>query len=306
MHRKSISQLVYNHLYHPTPIHDPRSKDPPDFRSHVARNLVPEVRQETKVFYGAEDCIEARYPGLDYAHPAHRMRLGRFKHHAFLFRAFDALRLTEEEILGLCTWEGTRSARENFEREENTRVYDTTGEEIAPWVQPGYAPVQLESLPAREQYCTRHYMAAPEVNGGNDHNGDGDIGDGDEDEGEEEIEVEVENEEGEEDDDDDIEESGDLQSVGFDLNQRLEAAREANARGTHVVMDPAFEQWLKDACGLDPLSTEFLRMGVPPPPITGTMGDQTLTPVPQPVTSTSVPNPAAAVAPAVPRTGTAM
>ena len=37
------------------------------------------------------------------------------------------------------------------------------------------------------------------------------------------------------------------QSVGVELNQRLLAATEARARGEDVVLDPDWEQWLKEA-----------------------------------------------------------
>jgi hypothetical protein len=126
---QSIATIVYNHLFpSPTPT------DPPDFASHLAKHLVAEVRIETQRFYGGLETVEARYPGLNYSHAPHRKRLGRFQHHARLFKAFDELGLTEYEISMLCRWEGTLWARQRYERDEGIKVVDTTGMEIGPWV----------------------------------------------------------------------------------------------------------------------------------------------------------------------------
>jgi len=62
------------------------------------------------------------------------MRLGRFRHHRRLFDAFDALGLTDGEVQDFCCWEGTKWARERFEKDEGIRVHDTTGDEIGPYV----------------------------------------------------------------------------------------------------------------------------------------------------------------------------
>ena len=124
-----IAHLLYSHLFpHPTP------NDPPSFSAHLARNLVPEVRIEVATFYGDLNSAEARYPGLNYCHPPHRMRLGRFKHHKRLFDAFDSLGLTYNEIQDFCCWEGTKWARERYEKDEGVIVVDTTGNEIGPYV----------------------------------------------------------------------------------------------------------------------------------------------------------------------------
>ncbi|CZT22408.1 uncharacterized protein RCC_08278 [Ramularia collo-cygni] len=124
-----IAHLLHNHLFpHPSP------NDPPSFSAHLARNLVPEVRIEVATFYGDLNSAEARYPGLNYCHPPHRMRLGRFKHHKRLFDAFDALGLTYGEIQDFCCWEGTKWARERYEKDEGVKVVDTTGDEIGPFV----------------------------------------------------------------------------------------------------------------------------------------------------------------------------
>ncbi|KAF2236067.1 hypothetical protein EV356DRAFT_498903 [Viridothelium virens] len=132
MHRNHpIAVLLHQFLYP-----NPRPSDPSSFSAHLAKNLVPEVRIETATFYGSLDTIEARYPGLNYSHPPHRKRLGRFPHHAALFKAFDALELTEGEIAGFCRWEGTKWARERYERDEGIKVQDTTGLDIPEWVDP--------------------------------------------------------------------------------------------------------------------------------------------------------------------------
>lgn len=124
-----IAHLLYSYLYpHPTP------QDPPSFPAHLARNLVPEVRIEVATFYGDLNSAEARYPGLNYCYPPHRMRLGRFKHHRRLFEAFDQLGLTYGEIQDFCCWEGTKWARERYEKDEGVKVLDTTGNEIGPYV----------------------------------------------------------------------------------------------------------------------------------------------------------------------------
>lgn len=124
-----VAHVLYAYLYP-----QPKQDDPPNFSAHLARYLVPEVRIEVATFYGDLSTIESRYPGLNYCHPPHRMRLGRFPHHRKLFQAFDAIGLTEREIQDFCCWEGTRWARERYEKDEGIKVKDTTGEEIGPWV----------------------------------------------------------------------------------------------------------------------------------------------------------------------------
>lgn len=124
-----LAHQLYNYLFP-----RPTSQDPQSFSNHLARNLVPEVRIEVATFYGDLNSTEARYPGLDYGHPPHRMRLGRFKYHRRLFDAFDALGLTYNEIQEFCCWEGTKWARERYEKDEGVKVVDTTGDEIGPFV----------------------------------------------------------------------------------------------------------------------------------------------------------------------------
>lgn len=124
-----IAHLLYSHLFP-----QPSPNDPPNFSAHLARHLVPEVRIEVATYYGDLNSTEARYPGLNYCYPPHRMRLGRFRHHKRLFEAFDALELTPQEIQDFCCWEGTKWARERYEKDEDVRVFDTTGDNIAQFV----------------------------------------------------------------------------------------------------------------------------------------------------------------------------
>jgi hypothetical protein len=126
-----IAHLLYAHLFP-----RPRDDDPPSFAAHLALNLVQEVRVEVGLFYGDLDTIEAKYPGLDYCYGPHRMRLGRFPHHARLFATFDELNLTYQEIQDFCCWEGTRWARERYEKDEGCTIEDTTGDNIPRFVHP--------------------------------------------------------------------------------------------------------------------------------------------------------------------------
>jgi len=247
MHKQAVAPLVYRHLFP-----NPKPNDPTSFAAHISRNLVPEVRVETATFYGALDCIEAQYPGLDYSKPAHRMRLGRFQWHRLLFKAFDELRLTESEIASLCRWEGTLWARQRYERDEGIKVQDTTGDDIQPWVPPcrrvHEAEVRLEK---GGPVCEGRVIT--------------DTGEEDEEDEEDEEEDEVMN------DSDDAgveseEEEEDLQSVGVELNQRLLAATAARARGEEVVLDADWEQWLKEAAERGSLAdvSNALMAGLPP------------------------------------------
>lgn len=220
MRKPSISQLVYNTLFP-----KPRANDPTNFASHITRNLVPEVRVETSTFYGTLDCIEAQYPGLDYSFPPHRMRLNRFYHHRKLFLAFDILGLTEDEIASLCRWEGTRSAKERYEREEGIQVKDTTtdGIMISPPHRPAVALVhrwQEEEKPVYARQIALEDILDPR---------NSDLAHG---------EVTVE----EESSDDELEES-----VGLSLNRHLREATAARERGSNVPFDDDWEQWFKDA-----------------------------------------------------------
>lgn len=117
----AIDQLVYECMFP-----KPKATDPQSFQALLQRQLVPEVRLETQAFYGHLSSQEAKYPGLDYSYRPHRVRLSRYQWHRRLFRAFDNLGLTESEIASLTKWEGTRWAKERFEREQGIVIRDTT------------------------------------------------------------------------------------------------------------------------------------------------------------------------------------
>ncbi|MCJ1461380.1 hypothetical protein MMC28_011762 [Mycoblastus sanguinarius] len=212
--------------------------DPRDWQTHVRRNLVPEVQAETRCFYGNQGqmtCLEAQYPGLDYAEPNHRLRLSRFVCHRRLFRAFDELRLTGPEIHKLCTWQGTRCMKENFEVTNTVKIEDSTWEDIEDCrdLKPTVTVARLLSgggLEVEAAQSTENEIDSEE-------------------EGEDEEMEQLEEEEEEEEDDLSEEESEDelQQSVGVELNQRLLAATEARARGEDATLDADWEQWLKEA-----------------------------------------------------------
>jgi hypothetical protein len=215
-----IDQLVYSQMFP-----KPKSTDPQNFQGLLQRQLVPEVRHETQAFYGHLSSLEAKYPGLDYSYQPHRNRLSRYQWHRRLFRAFDALRLTGSEIAGLTKWEGTRWAKERFERDQGVAIRDTTSDGIDDWIEPKLrVPVaqrpELEDDGDREMEETQNEAHGSENEVAEDEDMD------------------------DEDEDSDVE----IRSVGIELNERLRAAvaqREAGNAAT--VMDEEWEQWLKDA-----------------------------------------------------------
>lgn len=127
MRKPCIPDLIYQKTFP-----KPKQGEPVSFYAHIQRHIVSEVRIEVQTYYGALDTLEAQYPGLDYTHASHRRRLSRHTWHRRLFRAFDELGLTTDEILNLCQWEGTRAAKERYEREARTEVLTTTGDDIVP------------------------------------------------------------------------------------------------------------------------------------------------------------------------------
>ena len=236
MHKPSISTLVYKALFP-----RPRQGDPATFSAHINRNLVPEVRIETANFYGALDCIEAQYPGLDYAHAPHRRRLSRFPWHKKLFRAFDELCLTRNEILSLCQWEGTKSAKDKYERDVGRLIRDTTMDDVAPADENrrpvAYANPDLRDWQAAAQFTMAEQSFVDGTQGEVDQESDGDI---------------------------------DILSTsnGNSLNAHLRSAAEARARGEgSVVLDEQWEQWLKEAMERNELGIhgmlEAIRQGRP-------------------------------------------
>lgn len=222
MHKPSLSHLVYNALFP-----KPRANDPSSFASHISRNLVPEVRVETSTFYGSLDCIEAQYPGLDYSHPPHRMRLSRFHHHRKLFRVFDELRLTKAEIGSLCRWEGTKSARDRYEQDEHVIVRDTTADDIVAASPSPPATIHVHIFDDG-QFQASDSFAPPETphldSLTSDTSGS----------------LQAENGTDESSSDEDLE------SYGAALNEHLLEATAARGRGADVALDALWEQWLKD------------------------------------------------------------
>jgi hypothetical protein len=128
MQGKPVDQLVHEYMFP-----NPQPTDPPTFQSFQPK-LVGEVRKEVMAFYGHLDTPEAKYPGLDYSHPTHRIRLSRYKWHRRLFRAFDALGLTPFEIASFTKWEGTKWAKDRYEKEQGITIRDTTEDELTPRV----------------------------------------------------------------------------------------------------------------------------------------------------------------------------
>ncbi|KAJ5893397.1 hypothetical protein N7495_005088 [Penicillium taxi] len=225
MRKPSISQLVYQKLYP-----RPKSNDPTSFSSHITRHLVPEVRIETHCFYGPLDCIEAQYPGLDYSFAPHRMRLGRFQYHRRLFRAFNELGLTADEISELCCWEGTKSARMRYERESGITVQDTTCDNVEreipeiptitvhdEWQEEELDLNQIPETGSDDTVRASNSRSSSVLSNYRAHEFDDDTSD-------EEVE-----------------------SCGVELNHRLLAAMAARDQGVDVPLDEDWEQWFKES-----------------------------------------------------------
>ncbi|KAK6065142.1 hypothetical protein SCUP234_10952 [Seiridium cupressi] len=206
-----VDQLVYEYMFP-----KPRSTDPQNFHSLLHRHLILEVRQEVHSFYGHLDTQEAKYPGLDYCHRIHRIRLSRWPWHRRLFRAFDGLRLTHSEISNLTKWEGTKWAKERFERDAGVVIRDTAADEVGEWI-------EVEDRPRAARAIIREEELGAE----------------------EEDEDEEEQDEADEDMEGDEESDGELNSIGIALNQRLLARREAG--DSTAPLEEEWEQWLKTA-----------------------------------------------------------
>lgn len=273
MHKPSISFLVYSKLYP-----KPSDTDPISLNTFAQRFLIPEIHEESLRYYGANENLETRFPGLDYASPGHRLRLGRFPYHKRFFEVLDSLRLTSPEIHGLCRWEFTKWARERLEIHNGIKVRDTTWDGIPEWI-PNHPPFstvgQLAELRAGELWRPSHmngkeqrgstmlanqgHIEAPAAT--TRHEGSGECDDEFCADGIDREIDDVEDDPSDEDDEDGDEESDGRpdfyeqesedeplsHSVGVELNRRLMAATEARARGEEVVLDPAWEQWLKEA-----------------------------------------------------------
>lgn len=212
MKGRPVDQLVYGYMFP-----KPRPSDPQDFQALLQRYLILEVRHETHSFYGHLDTPEAKYPGLDYTHPIHRIRLSRWQWHRRLFRAFDGLRLTPNEIAGLTKWEGTKWAKERFERDQGIQIRDTTADGFPNYADPD-DPYSAQSLRARSEETEEPITAADE-------------------------EREEDNEE------EDEESDGELESVGVALNERLrQRVAMRNMSGDNSMpLDEEWENWLKHA-----------------------------------------------------------
>lgn len=218
MKGRPIDEIVYDQMF-------PKAKpgEPQNFQALLQRNLIPEVRQETHSFYGHLDTEEAKYPGLNYSHPTHRVRLSRWPWHRRLFRAFDSLRLTESEISTLTRWEGTKWAKEKYETEQGVKIKDTTDEGFPDWTECIEVQQPVRSRP-EVRVTTTTYTSAQDDEDGLVAEDDGDKTDGED------------------------ESDGELESVGIQLNQRLRAqAARRDAGETSAVLDEEWEQWLKTA-----------------------------------------------------------
>ncbi|TVY48676.1 hypothetical protein LOCC1_G001847 [Lachnellula occidentalis] len=210
MKGRPIDQIVYECMFP-----KPKSTDPQNFQGLLQRQLVPEVRLETQAFYGHLSSQEAKYPGLDYSYSPHRVRLSRYQWHRRLFRAFDNLGLTKFEIASLTKWEGTRWAKDRFEKEQGIVIRDSTGDGIEDWIEP---ELRVATLQAHRV----HVEDMEDIRGN---------------EG-------IQNDMDEDGDDSDVE----IQSVGIELNERLRAAvAQREAGNVATVMDEEWEQWLKEA-----------------------------------------------------------
>ena len=212
-----------------------------DWRTYIQRYLLPEIQTETLRFYGENTSAEALHPGLDYANPGHRARLQAFPRHNQLFGVLDNLRLTESEIHMLCKWEGTKLAKEHFERQHMMRVKDTTWDGIQSYSK--QTPSGYLISKGLSQRCeSAQVKTAYEL--GSD------------------FEAEVEDEEMEDSEVDEDEGSGEesedelQRSYGMELNQRL----------IDGSMDADWEQWMKEAIergdvpeSLDPSHTQALQ-----------------------------------------------
>lgn len=240
----SVASLLYAHLFP-----SPGPSDPPNFQTHLARDLIPEIRIETATFYGSLDSIEARYPGLNYCHAPHRMRLGRFTHHARLFAAIDTLAITDQEVMDLVRWEGTLWARQRFERDENIKVRDTTGDGISDWIDPRIRSKQKALIRVHTEVAITegsHPVDMPLDDHAHRHMVDQELVQHDDNAEEEEDDDDDDDDQDQDDNDDDDDAGDNIQSIGHELNRRLLAAIAARQQGLNVEMDPEFEAYLKE------------------------------------------------------------
>lgn len=236
MKGRATDEIVYDQMFP-----RPKPEDPQNFQAFLQRKVIPEVRQETHSFYGHIDTDEAKYPGLDYSHPTHRVRLSRWPWHRRLFRAFDALRLTENEISTLTRWEGTKWAKEKYEMEQGVIIKDTTDE--------GFSSdeSEIDDMPLTPPLVRSEVRVTTTTVFGDDVYATG-LADEDEKSDAEDSEDELEN-------------------VGTQLNQQLraEAARRDAEETSAADLDDEWEQWLKNALesGELTLLAEHLTQQIP-------------------------------------------
>ena len=226
MKKPSVSELVLRKVHRPQ-----KPNDTTTFVQLIQRCLVPEVREEVQRYFGKIDCLEAQYPGLDYTFPAHRRRLAIFPWHRRLFRAFDELHLTDSEILALCTWEGTRAAKERYERESQSTIEITTLDGVAS-ADRGDGPRSI----------SHHYRDLRQ------HRTNGSMQQSVRSANIQRLHF-LEEQSDEEDDG---------ESVGVALNQQLMEAAEARERGEIVRFDQAWEQWMKEALERDEMDPDSI------------------------------------------------
>ncbi|KLU88137.1 hypothetical protein MAPG_07124 [Magnaporthiopsis poae ATCC 64411] len=219
MKRRPIDELIYEALFP-----RPRPSDPHNFQDFLTRHLIAEVRHEVHAFYGHIDDDESKYPGLDYCHPTHRIRLSRWQWHRRLFRAFDLLRLTNDEIYGLTKWEGTKWAKERYEKESGITIRDTTADGFTDWIPPERRAAAQSELEVDEEEDDEDDTSS--------------------------VRTRVQATAAAEDELPDADESEDevQSSVGVELNERLRQRVAAhNAGDTSQPLDEEWEQWLKNA-----------------------------------------------------------
>lgn len=199
-----------------------------DWRSYVSKHLLPEIGYENARYYGNAEGNEIRQPGLDYASPSHRSRLAAFPRHQQLFAVLDRLRLTNAEIQAFCSWDGTRTAKESWERRHKQKIRDTTWDGVNDFQKP---PPTVTVMPQGQEL----EQAEPAID-------------------------QVQDEEDTEDELlEDTSEDEVVQSVGLSLNRRLLAAAAARGRGENVDMDPDWEQWIKELMERGLVTENFLQ-----------------------------------------------
>ncbi|KAG5968186.1 hypothetical protein E4U58_001936 [Claviceps cyperi] len=242
MKGRPVEDLVFENL-----LPERKETDLTTFQTFLRCNIIPEIRAEAAAFYGDVNTQEAKYPGLDYMHPTHRIRLSRWPWHRRLFRAFDALRLTESEIRGLTRWEGTKWAKEKYEKEKGVVIRDSTLDEISNWATPlpsvsasafeeprRNAPSTTTRRPTdmEQEYLEREQSILRTLRNLGERLARDD----------EEVDR-PDREDGESSSDDDP-----FESIGVELNERLrERAMWRETGDMSVVMDEEWEHWLKNA-----------------------------------------------------------